>query len=284
MSAIADAATSVELHVGLVAGSLATGSVAITPRMRQVPVAVVTAATAAAVAWSLPGAGWPVAGLAGLAGAAAVHTRRCTLSLATVGVLALAVSTPSVSAGVFLVAAIVVAAPALVDVVAARGSAVAAALLAVSVAGIWVAVPDTEEILLVGGALALPLLVTIGGGLERLVVSWSVPVCAAAVGPVVWAAISGGRGRPGSMVGGVACLGLLVVEPAARRLAGPLDPACNPAILVVALLVAQVAVVAASARVAAGHVAVVPAALVSAGALLAGIGVVSLALIALRRR
>lgn len=288
MSAIAEAASSPELHLGVAAGALAIATIALVPAMRRVPITVVTGAGAAAVvvamARSMTGGWWTVLGLAGLAGAAAVRSASPQLALVTVGILALAASAPSRTAGGFLGAAVVVAALAVADVVAARGPALTAALLALSVAGVWAAVPDTEEILLVGGVLALPLVVTVAGGLDRLDVRWSLPSAAAIVGPVVWAAVVGGRGRPGSMVGGVACLGVLLVEPAARRIARRPATERPPVAVVVVVVAVQVGLVAITARVAATHTAVGPAALVSAAALAAGTAVLSSALVALPSR
>ncbi len=284
MSAITDAAASPELHLGLVAGAAAVGAVALVPPARRQPVTVVTGAMAVALALSMFDAPWAAAGVLCLAAAVLLLDRTPRTALVALGTLGLALSAPSATAGLFLAAAIVVAAPALRDVVSARGSALTAALLAVSVAGIWTAVPDTEEILLVGGTLALPLLFTIAGGLDRLDVTWSLPASFAIVGPVLWAAVHGGRGRPGSMVGGVACLGLLLVEPAARRIARAPSASLTPASLVMALVAVQVAVVAVVARIAAKHAAVGRAALVSGAALLAATAAISLTLVGPRRR
>ena len=283
MSAVVEAVSSLEFHVGLLAGAVAVGAVALVPPARRQPVTVVTGALAVALALSMIDARWAAAGVLCLAAAVPLRDRTPRNSLVALGTLGLALSAPSPTAGLFLAAAIVVAAPTFADVVSARGSALTAALLAVSLAGIWAAVPDTEEILLVSGTLALPLLVTMAGGLDRLELTWRLPASFSIVGPVVWAAVHGGRGRPGSMVGGVACLGLLLLEPAARRIARAPSSNRTPATLVVMLLAVQVAVVATAARIAAAHTAVGPAALVSAAALMAGTAVISLAVVALPR-
>lgn len=86
-------------------------------------------------------------------------------------------------------------------------------LLAVTALAMWTTVPDTEQVLVVVGVF-LPL----------ALLGW--PVVRAAegaagfgvVGLLAWVAAVGGRGRPGSVVGGVLCLGILLVEPIARRL------------------------------------------------------------------
>jgi hypothetical protein len=91
--------------------------------------------------------------------------------------------------------------------------ALAPTLLAISIAAVYTTVPDTEHIVvLVGAALAL--------------VAYTVPTpiaplgpegVGAAVGLLLWTAAVDGRGRPGSIVGAVGCLGLLLAEPLGRR-------------------------------------------------------------------
>ena len=144
MSAITDAAASPELHLGLVAGGIAVGAVALVPPARRQPVTVVTGALAVALALSMIDARWAAAGVLCLAAAVPLRDRTPRNSLVALGTLGLALSAPSPTAGLFLAAAIVVAAPTFADVVSARGSALTAALLAVSLAGICAAVPDTE--------------------------------------------------------------------------------------------------------------------------------------------
>jgi len=85
-------------------------------------------------------------------------------------------------------------------------------MLAITALGMWTTVPDTEQILVVVGVLT-----------PMAFLGW--PVVRAAHGAAIygvvgllgWVAAVGGRGRPGSVVGGVACLGLLLVEPLVRR-------------------------------------------------------------------
>ena len=90
-------------------------------------------------------------------------------------------------------------------------------LLAISVAGVYTTVPDTEQAMVALGA-AAPL----------ALMGWPWPIGSlgwagayAAAGSLLWVVAAGGVGRSSSVVGGVACLGLLGVEPVARRL----DPA-----------------------------------------------------------
>jgi len=87
-------------------------------------------------------------------------------------------------------------------------------LLAISVAGIYTCVPDTEQALVALGA-ALPL----------ALLGWPWPLAAlgraggyAATGAMLWVVAAGGASRGSAVVGGVACLGLFAVEPAARLL------------------------------------------------------------------
>jgi hypothetical protein len=87
-------------------------------------------------------------------------------------------------------------------------------LLAISVAGIYTCVPDTE-----------PALVALGAALPLALLGWPWPLVAlgraggcAATGVMLWVVAAGGAGRGSAVVGGVACLGLFVVEPAARLL------------------------------------------------------------------
>jgi hypothetical protein len=89
-------------------------------------------------------------------------------------------------------------------------------LFAVSAAGVYLAVPDTE--------LARVLL---GVALPFVLLSVPKPVCpfgpagsAALAGVFVWVVFVGGRGRPGSVVGGLATVGFLLAEPIGRRVIG----------------------------------------------------------------
>lgn len=95
-----------------------------------------------------------------------------------------------------------------------RRSALAPVLVAVSAVGVFYTVPDTEEaMVLVGAALPIGLL------------GWPLPLASlgtagsfVATGLLSWTVAAGGWGRQSSIVGGVACLGLLVVEPGGRLL------------------------------------------------------------------
>jgi hypothetical protein len=87
-------------------------------------------------------------------------------------------------------------------------------LLLVGAVGVYVCVPDTEAPKALLGALV----VTAAIGLEPRVrhrVGF-----AAAAGLFVWVAAFGGLGRAGSVVGGIACLGVVLVIPVVRWAAG----------------------------------------------------------------
>jgi hypothetical protein len=102
----------------------------------------------------------------------------------------------------------IVAAP-LVVASARRDPRLVAVLFAVSAVGLYVCVPDTEHARgLMGGLLAAGLL----GVDPELAVT---PGVSAVTGLFVWTAAFGGHGRMGSVVGGIACLGVLVLAPLA---------------------------------------------------------------------
>jgi hypothetical protein len=86
-------------------------------------------------------------------------------------------------------------------------------LLPVTALGMYTTVPDTEQAaVLVGATLPLALL-----GWPKPLASLGAPGAAATVGLVVWTASVGGRGRPGAIVGAMACLGVMLVEPIVRQ-------------------------------------------------------------------
>ena len=82
-------------------------------------------------------------------------------------------------------------------------------LLAVTAIGIYATVPDTEQVAAALGV-ALPLVVL---GWPVRLATLGRPGAAAAVAMLVWAGAVGARGRPASIVGLVACLGLLAATP-----------------------------------------------------------------------
>lgn len=141
-------------------------------------------------------------------------------------------------------------------------------LLAVTALAMYTTLPDTEEVAAVVGA-ALPFVLL---GAPRPLASLGGPGATSVVGLLVWIAAVDGRGRAGSVVGAIACLGVMLVEPLVRR-ALPLRLRSSPpaalsprAILVVALHVGLVAV---AARVAGRRISAVAAAEVAVPALVA---------------
>jgi hypothetical protein len=144
-----------------------------------------------------------------------------------------------------------------------RRNGLAPVCLAVSVCGVYETVPDTDLVLVL-----LPLVLLLA------LLSWPWPLarlgsvgCYGGVGAVLFAVVVGGRGRLSAVVGGVACLGLLALEPLARRLArgtsvlDSLPRAPTTAVLVGA---AQLLVVLVATRIAGTRSSVAMAVLVSA--------------------
>jgi hypothetical protein len=89
-------------------------------------------------------------------------------------------------------------------------------LYAVTAVGVYATVPDTERALVLLGV-SVPLLLL---GWPAALVSLGSSGSYAAVGVLVWVAATDGRGRETAIIGAIACLGLLVIEPAARLLRG----------------------------------------------------------------
>lgn len=90
-------------------------------------------------------------------------------------------------------------------------------LFLISAFGIWATVPETREARALLG-IALPL----GWATLRKRASLGWPGAAALTSVVAWVAATGGEARHASIVGGWACLGLLLVLPLAERLQGRL--------------------------------------------------------------
>lgn len=201
---------------------------------------------AGVAAWALGRArrGGLVATLAGLAPAAAGVG-----ALAAAGVIPADRDTglaPAVA-----VAAVLVAGALLADFDRRRRDGLALPLWAVSVAGVWATVPDVESAVVVLGAALPPALLGWPSPLARNgLVSLGVAGSLAGAGLLVWVVATDGAGRPGSMVGGLACLGVLGVEPLARRLGGrgPAGVGGQP-LPAAALLAAHLVLVAVASRV-----------------------------------
>jgi hypothetical protein len=195
----------------------------------------------AAWGWRRARRGGVAATLAGLAPAAA-----------GVGALAAAGVVPAGReaglAPAVAVAAVIAAGALLADFDRCRDDGLALPLWAVTVAGVWATVPDVEVAVVVLGAALPPALLGWPSPVARSgLVSLGPAGSLAVAGLLVWVVATDGAGRPGSMVGGLACLGVLAVEPVARRLAGrgpvgrPLPP--------LPLAVAHLVLVAVAARV-----------------------------------
>jgi hypothetical protein len=125
-------------------------------------------------------------------------------------------------------------------------------MLALTVLGVYAAAPDTEDAaVLLGACLPVALL-----GWPLRVVRLGRMGAAAAVTLVVWVAAVGSRGRPASLIGCVACLGLLAGLPLGMSVARtvrirlPRRHPPRPAVLAAAVLGAQAALVVAAARAA----------------------------------
>jgi hypothetical protein len=115
-------------------------------------------------------------------------------------------------------------------------------LLPVTALGMYTTVPDTEQAaVLVGATLPLALL-----GWPKPLAALGAPGAAATVGLVVWTASVGGRGRPGAIVGAMACLGVMLIEPLIRLLfrrrppPAPTGPLSSGMVITAALHVALV--------------------------------------------
>jgi hypothetical protein len=143
--------------------------------------------------------------------ATATGTWAARLTFAVPGALVLGASLPegfAFSLRTTVVVAIVLLAP-LVVVFATRDPRLAAAMFAVSAVGLYACVPDTEHAkvllaaLVIAGALGID---------PRLPATVGV---SALTGLFVWTSAVGGHGRPGSVLGAIACLGVLVVGPLA---------------------------------------------------------------------
>jgi hypothetical protein len=90
-------------------------------------------------------------------------------------------------------------------------------LMAVTTFGIYVTTPDTEHsAILLGAAVPVALL-----GWPRPLAALGVGGSFAGVGVLAWVVVLDGVGRDGAVVGGLACLGALAVEPLARWAARP---------------------------------------------------------------
>jgi hypothetical protein len=179
---------------------------------------------------------------------------------------------PALALGVQLVLFAVVVA-ALADVTARDRLGLVPVLLAVTVAGQVLCLPDTEQVTALAGAagvLAAAALVEWAAGARPSVHAAAV---SGGIGGMAmcWCIGHGGAGRAGSVVGAVACGGVLLVEPIVRRLS-PRDRRSPSA--TIALVVVQIPVVLWCSRVAGLRRSAGEAAVLAAPALLAAAMVV----------
>jgi hypothetical protein len=131
-------------------------------------------------------------------------------------------------------------------------------LVALWALGAYVTLPDTEGALAILGATSVVALAAWPARVSSLGSVGALPLA----GLIAWNAAFGGFGRPSSIVGAVACVGLLVIEPATRALLrsgpGPIDTLVRPKAAqwwtLPAVAVVQLALVFIAARVAGlGH-------------------------------
>jgi hypothetical protein len=142
----------------------------------------------------------------------------------TPGAVYLAAVTPlagSTTSRAVLAVSVVVIGVAIRDFDAMRGPrGVPWLLFLISAVGVYLAVPDTELARVMLGV-ALPfVLLSVPKPLFPLGPAGS----PALAGVFAWVVVVGGRGRPGSVVGGLAAIGVLVAEPLGRRVFGSLIP------------------------------------------------------------
>lgn len=117
----------------------------------------------------------------------------------------------------FVLGTIVVAAPLVANFDRRHGAkGFGPPLLAFAVLGVFFAVPDTEEAIVLLGV-TLPFAVL---GWPRSVASLGGAGAGAAVSVLVWVIAQGGHARPGTIVAATACLGILVAEPLGMLMAG----------------------------------------------------------------
>jgi hypothetical protein len=93
-------------------------------------------------------------------------------------------------------------------------------LFLISAAGVYLAVPDTELARVMLGV-ALPFVLL---SVPRPLFPLGPAGSPALAGVFTWVVVVGGRGRPGSVVGGLAAIGVLAAEPLGRRVFGSLVP------------------------------------------------------------
>jgi hypothetical protein len=125
----------------------------------------------------------------------------------------------------WVVAVVVVGGALVADFDTARSGAgvpPGASLLAVTVFGVWVTTPETQHVVALMGA-AVPV-AFLGLPWPRTVALLGRVGSAVAVALIAWAVAIDGAARPGALVGGIACLGVLVLAPLVRAALGRTPP------------------------------------------------------------
>ncbi len=281
-----DVLTAPELWAGMGAGLVALvvlGVASVRPFVRWAgPVAAalggMVPAAAALVAATTPRSVWIAVGVLAVFGAVAAFTPAvATVALAAPGAVMLAVGTmfagPRVQPPGWLEAVVAVAVTIGATVVLRTDLRVpATAMAALALGGLVLGVPDTEiplaafgayfPVALIGAVFLLrpgpppPALTALGGAGSF-----------AFAGIFGWAAATGGVGRPASILGGLACVGLLAGIP----LAGALGRRC---VLSIATLVVQLVLVVLAARTAARQSSIVAAVVIGVAVLMVSTAVV----------
>ena len=207
-----------ELGIGVIAGGVAAAGIAFAhARRRRLPDVgwAYIAATLVGLAWT---GGVPVAAVVAVVGVGAARAMVRSPAIAVIAALpfALALSFSKGVPDVVWAHVLVVVAASLGAVLvsmtdgALRGLGVAPLLFAGSAAGVFLAVPDTERAAVaLGVAVAL---VALGRA------SLGSSGAAAATALIVWITAAGSTQRPPALVGGIACLGVLVALPIGRSL------------------------------------------------------------------
>jgi hypothetical protein len=247
VAALRDLAGTTEFREGLGAGMLAALAVAVTsiavPGRRVVGGWALAVAAAAALAWSDLVPGGVAVGLVLVAVGSAVAPERPTRSSAALvpGAVVLALTAGPELAGwarVLLAVTVVVGGPLAADF-SNRWDPAALAVLAVTVAGVYVTTPDTEHGRVLVGA-ALPFVVL---GWPMMLAGLGRRAAPVAVALTAWTAVADGRAHGTAVVAGIACLGVLVAEPVGRRVVGAVARPSRGGADVVALVALHLAAV-----------------------------------------
>jgi hypothetical protein len=230
---------------GALVGLLALAGVLVAPVLRRAWAALGAAAATIAVLGAGLGPGVLFLGALLAIGSGFFPERGLALAGAGAGAaITLSAASPEVDLGPLALLALValVAGVLASDLERRRGAPLVAVLTAASGVGMFLTAPDTDGLIVV---LAAVLPIVLGVVLRPTAPEpsprWA-PLPGGAVAllaVLVWALVEGGRPRPGSVVGGVVALGVLVLEPVVHRMAGrqPGDPPAAALVVLQAVLV-----------------------------------------------